>query len=64
MVICGVTCSFKHRVDVCVEMVLFTVVWIGIWAPCFTTAMALFWVTSCGLDSSLPTPLDSAAVMM
>src|ERR1700720_1005495 len=47
----------------CTEIVLLMVVWIGILTPCFTVAFSLFCVTMRGLESSLPTPLDSAAVM-
>src|ERR1700686_24097 len=35
----------------------------GICVPCLTSAIALFCVTSCGLERSLPTPLLSAAVI-
>ena len=40
------------------------VVWMGICVPCLISAIALFCVTSCGLERSFPTPLLSAAVMM
>src|SRR6202040_982895 len=42
---------------------LLMVVWIGIFTPCLTVAFSLFCVTMRGLESSLPTPFDSAAVM-
>src|SRR5580692_10913573 len=35
----------------------------GILTPCFTVAFSLFCVTMRGFESSLPTPLASAAVM-
>jgi len=47
----------------CTEIVLLMTVWIGIFVPCFTIAFSLFWVITFGFESSLPTPLDSAAVM-
>ena len=62
-VICGVTSSLSTASMYCTEMVLLMVVWIGILTPCFTVAFSLFWVTMRGLESSLPTPLDSAAVI-
>ncbi len=62
-VICGVTTSCNTASMYCTAMVLLMLVWIGILVPCFTVALALFWATSCGLESSLPTPLDSAAVI-
>src|SRR6266849_3632965 len=36
---------------------------IGIFVPCLTVAFSLFCVTTRGLESSLPTPFASAAVM-
>src|SRR5437870_13448584 len=63
-VICGVTSSFSTASMNCTEMVLLIVVCTGIFVPCFTTAFSLFWVMTLGLESSLPTPLDSAAEMI
>src|SRR5579862_3761830 len=62
-VICGVTSSFNTASMYCTETVLLTVVWMGILVPCLTEAFSLFWVTMRGLESSLPTPLDSAALI-
>src|SRR5271169_4942793 len=62
-VICGVTSNFNTASMYCTEMVLLMVVWIGTFVPCFTVAFSLFWVTILGLESNLPTPLASAALM-
>src|SRR5262249_37018907 len=62
-VINGVTSSLSTASMYCTETVLLIVVWIGTLVPCFTVAFSLFWVTTRGFDSSLPTPLDSAALM-
>src|SRR5712691_11636648 len=48
----------------CTEIVLLIVVCTGIFVPCFTVAFSLFCVMTLGFDSSLPTPLASAALMM
>ena len=56
-VICGVTTSCNTALMYWTAMVLLMLVWIGILVPCITVALALFWATSCGLESSLPTPL-------
>ena len=63
-VICGVTSSFSTASMYWTEIVLLIVVWIGIFVPCFTVAFSLFWVMTLGFESSLPTPLDSAALIM
>src|ERR1700687_4370668 len=47
-----------------VEMVLLITVCTGILEPCLTVAFSLFCVITLGLESSLPTPLASAAEMM
>src|SRR5262252_6483656 len=62
-VICGVTSSFSTASMNVIEIVLLIVVCTGIFVPCLTTAFSLFWVTTRGFESSLPTPRDSAAVM-
>src|SRR6202162_2760201 len=48
----------------CVEMVLLMTVCTEIFEPYLTVAFSLFWVITFGFESSLPTPLDSAALMM
>src|SRR5207245_5228217 len=63
-VICGVTSNFSTASTYCTEIVLLMVVWIGILVPCLIWAFSLFWVMTLGLESNLPTPLDSAAVMI
>src|SRR6266481_1733501 len=62
-VICGVTSSLSTASMNWTEIVLLIVVWMGIFCPCLMIAFSLFWVTTRGLESSFPTPFDSAAVM-